>query len=298
MLQNYLLELNGKAAGRFFDITGGTAEGEVVTHSTGAAKTKGKHIGFVRYQDMLLTCGTGMSYGFYEWLGTSFGGAISRMNGAVIALDNNQKPIGRLEFGEALVKSLVLPALERSANKEAFLSVSISPEWTKRKDADPKTMLGVYASALPKSWNIGSFRLQIDGLEADCARVTRIGSLKLGKEVINAYVGDARDSVREPAGTEYSNLVVTLPGMAANGFDKWFEDFVVNGNNSNTAEKRGSLEFFAPGSTRPYFLIGLDNIGIMKIQGSSAFREKSAAPISVEMYCETMKFKAGVAAVK
>jgi len=112
MLQNYLLELNGKAAGRFFDITEGTAEGEVVTHSTGVIKTKGKHIGSIKYQNMLLTCGTGMSHGFYEWLGTSFGGAVSRMNGAVIALDDKQKPIGRLEFSEALVQSLVLPALE------------------------------------------------------------------------------------------------------------------------------------------------------------------------------------------
>lgn len=295
MLQNYLLELDGKPAGRFFDFAGGMAKAEVTSTSSG--NKINKHISSIRFQDMVVTCGTGMSRSFYEWVGTSFGGAISRQTGAVLALDYNQVPTARLDFRDALVTSLVLPELERGANSEAYLTVKISPEQTLRKDPDPNTKIGVYASSLQKAWNIGSFRLRIAGLEADCAQVTRINSLNLKQGIQSLEVGQSRFSQKEPTKVEYSNLVVTLPEMSAKGFIKWHEDFVVNGNNSSTAEKNGTLEFFAPKSTQPYFLLEFSNLGIMSI-GSAKLITKTNVPITIEMYCESMKFGAGSAAIK
>jgi hypothetical protein len=299
MLQNYLLELDGRPAGRFFDFAGGMAEGEVVTVKTGGTnQVDKKHIGSVRYQDMVMTCGTGMSRGFYEWLGSGFEGMNSRLTGAVLALDNKQVPTARLDFRDALIKSVVLPELERGANKEAYLTVKLSPEQTLRKDPDPKTKLGVYASALQRAWNIGSFRLSIVGLEAECAKVTRINSLNLGQRMTLHNFGESRDGQKEGTKLEYSNLVVKLPAMSAKGFIKWHEDFVVHGNNSNKAEKNGNLEFFAPNSTQPYFLLEFSNLGIMSISGLSGLNTNTGVPITVEMYCEKMKFVAGSAAVK
>src|SRR2546422_2464206 len=117
MQQNYLLEIDGKPAGRFFAFTGGTMQADVILESAGADSIRQKHISSVKYQDMTLTCGTGMSRGFYEWLGNTFGGAASWKSGAVVALDQRQAPTARLEFMHALVTSLLLPRLDKSANK-------------------------------------------------------------------------------------------------------------------------------------------------------------------------------------
>jgi hypothetical protein len=51
MEQNFLLELDGKATGRFFDFSGGTAAADVVTVPRGGTYSP-KHISNVRYEDM------------------------------------------------------------------------------------------------------------------------------------------------------------------------------------------------------------------------------------------------------
>ena len=292
MQQNYLLELEGKPAGRFFDFSGGTVRGEVVEEIGGS----NKHIGSPRFQDMELTCGTGMSKAFYEWLGSGFSGSTLRKNGAIVLLDQKQKATARLEFSDAFVSSVVLPQLQRSANKQAFLKVSISPEYTSAKKTDT-TKLGVYVSASAKAWNISSFRLKISGLEKECSQVTKINSLSLTKASKAYSAGNMRVMTKEPATSELSDLIIQLPDLHADGFYKWLDDFVIHGRNSSQFEKKGILEFFAPNSTKAYFGLEFGGLGIIGLAGASAIRTKTSTPVGVEMYCEKMRFYAGAAAI-
>ena len=297
MLQNFLLELEGKPAGRFFAATGGSVQADVLIQSSGPGQVRHKHIAGVKYEDMVLTCGTGMSRAFYDWIGNSFGGAASRKSGAVIVLDQKQAPIARLEFRNALVKSLVVPELDHSGHAAAVMAVSISPEGTRSTEVGLSQGLGVYASALPKAWNISDFRIRIDGLEADCTHVTRVGWLNLGQNLAEFDLGEMRSAEKEPTSLQYSDLIVRLPGGFSTGFYKWLDDFVVKGDNSTQDEKKGVLEFFAPKSNTAYFEIEFSGLGIYKIDGPLALASKTSLPITVSMYCEAMKFRAGPAAV-
>jgi hypothetical protein len=295
MLLNFFLELEGKPAGRFFKFAGGLAEADIVTESLGT--TTHKRIASVKYQDMVLTCGTGMSRAFYEWIGDTFDRAYARKNGAVVAIDYSGKPAGRLEFQQALVTALDLPSLDRDGKGDAVMTVSISPEMTRTKPVEPGFKPGVYASALPKTWTIGDFRLKIDGLETDCLHVRRIDSIKLSRTIQQYYQGTSPNAEKEPVRAQYSDLVVRLPEMHATGFLKWLDDFVVKGNNMTQSEKKGVLEFFAPHSTKPYFGLELSGLGIMSVQGASTFPGKSSLLITVTMYCNGMKFYAGAGAI-
>lgn len=296
MLQKYLLELESKAAGRFFEMSGGGVQASVV-ETLGPGTQRQKHLGSMKYDDILITCGTGMSRAFYNWIGDSFGGAAARRNGAVVLLDNSQAPTARLEFMHSLVKSVFLPQLNHSRNAAAYMKVSISPESTRSAEASRSEKPGVYAAALPKAWNISDFRIKIQGLDSDCAHVTQVGALSLGQKIAEDDWGEKRDSRKEPGRTEYSDLILALPGNRAAGFIKWFDDFVVNGNNTSNNEKQGVLEYFAPNSTKAYFQVEFSGLGIYNLSGASAMAAKSAAPVTVTMYCEAMKFRAGPSAV-
>jgi hypothetical protein len=155
----------------------------------------------------------------------------------------------------------------------------------------------VYASALQKAWNIGNYRIKIRGLEPDCANVTQVGALSLGQTFVEDPLGESRDRIKEAGKTEYSDLVLRLPGNRAPGFFKWFDDFVVRGNNVSANEKQGVLEYFAPNSNKAYFEVEFSGLGIYKMSVASAIAAKSAAPVTVAMYCEAMKFRAGPSAV-
>ena len=295
MLQNYIIELDGRPAGRFFEFAGGGAQADVAIEKQGADKISRKHIASIKYQDMVLACGTGMSHDFYQWIADTFAGSFARKNGAVVQLDGKHTPVGRLEFMSALVTALVLPELDASTKKAAVMTVSIRPEMTRSAAAERSAKPGVYISTLPKAWNISDFRLKIDGLENECRHVTHIDSLKLGQKIVLDAIGESRDYSQEGGALEYSDLVIRLPELFATGFYKWFDDFVVKGN--STFEKRGTLEFFAPSSSKAYFGIEFSGLGIESAKGPSGLRSKTSLPVTVSMYCESMKFYAGPSAI-
>ncbi len=297
MLQQFLLELEGKLAGRFFGFTGGMAVGDTVVERIGSGQVVHKHVGGVRYEDMVLVCGTGMSRTFYDWAGSSFNGGFQRMSGAVMSLGHDSKSTGQLEFQNALVSSLELPKLDASSKDPGYLTISLTPEFTSFKKPGDTPNLGVYTSGLPKAWTIGAFRLDIDGLTAECRYVTRVESLRLGQVIVKDVVGSRRSPQNEAGGVNFSDLSVVLPRIHADGFYKWHQSFVVMGNSSSSGEKNGSLSFLGPGAMAPYFVVKLRGLGI-KVISSPAFGTATALPVTVTMYCQEMTFSAGAGAIK
>ena len=64
---HFALSLDGAMAGWLQNVQGGAAVAEVVREKTGADPIVRNHIGPVGYEDIVLTCGTGMSKAFYDW---------------------------------------------------------------------------------------------------------------------------------------------------------------------------------------------------------------------------------------
>jgi hypothetical protein len=299
MQQDYLLELDGKPAGRFFGFSGGAVEADVVTERVAVGNISPKHISNPRIQDMVLRCGTGMSRAFYDWIGKSFGGSPERKGGAIVLLNQKQQEAGRLEFKDAIVKSLSLPELNKGSNAEAVLTVSISPEFTRSKaGAGKKASLGVYVSAVPRVWSVGSFRMTIAGFETATSNISKIDGMTLGRKEVVEHVGNERLETKIAGKIEFPNIKVRIPEAYAEKFYNWFDDFVVNGNNSNSGEKVGKIEYFAPTSSKAYFILNCKNLGIFDIGSGSGMRTKTMQPVTVSLYCESMNFSAGAAAIK
>ncbi len=293
MLQNFILELDGKAAGRLFGMTGGGVHADVIQAKGGPLSPGHKHIGGIKYEDMTLTCGTGMAQAFYDWIGDSFGGSSKRKSGAVVSLQANHKPLWRLEFNNALISSVEFPQCDAASKDAAHLTIVISPERTRSVTTDLSQNPGVYVSALPKGWYIHDFRLSIDGLENDCGHVRRIGPVRLGRKVRFDPTSDTKNEGPE----EYSDLVVTLTSNHATGFYNWIQAFVEEGKNSPSDEKKGVLQFFAPNATKAYFRLELLGLGPYEMEWEKNVNPNIAMPVDFKLYCNKIRFSAGPSAV-
>src|SRR5947209_7033946 len=78
----FALELDGINAGWLFNAEGGQAGADVVTEKLGPDHIAKKHIAGVKYDDITLVFGTGMSKAVYNWMNDSFMHNYSRKNGA------------------------------------------------------------------------------------------------------------------------------------------------------------------------------------------------------------------------
>jgi len=288
----YGVELDGIMAGWVSSAEGGHATSDVVNEKVGADHIIKKHIAGVKYEDISISCGTGMSQKFYEWIKASFDHNYTRKNGAIITADYNYKELARLNFFNALITEIGFPALDASSKDAAKMALKITPEYTRiATSSGPSIAGGTFANdaAKQKKWLPSNFKLVIDKL--DCTRVNKIEAIVVKQKVIDNPTGELRDYEREPAHLEIPNLVVTLAESHSKEFYDWHQSFVIQGNNGDDQEKGGSLTYLTPDLKTELFTITFDHLGIFKLTpekveaGSENIRR-----VKAELYCENMAF--------
>jgi hypothetical protein len=90
---------------------------------------------------------------------------------------------------------------------------------------------------------------------------------------------------------------VTVSAAHAADFVTWHEDFVIKGNNDQTHEKEGKLEFLSPDLKEVLFTLTMRGLGIFRITAVKNAQEAAAnAGLEAEMYCEEMSFSYSKAA--
>jgi phage tail-like protein len=288
----YALELDGTTAGWVQSIRGGDASSDVVEEKLGANTTIKKHLAGVKYSDIEVDCGTGMSKPFYQWLVDTFDQKHTRKNGAVVSADYNYNETSRLTFFNALIKEIAFPTLDAASKDPAKLTVTFSPELTRRQKASGSVKGNGYTGTqIQKKWLPSNFRLKIDGL--DCTRVSRIEALVVKQAIVENAVGEFRDFEKEPAHLDIPDLVVTIAESQAADFINWHEDFVINGHNTDDREKNGTLEFLTPNLQEVLFTIGFQHLGIYKLTRLEVSAgSDSISRLQASMYCEQMTFAA------
>jgi len=289
----YMFRMEGLDAGWCNSIEGGHATAEVVTEKLGSEVHQRKHLGPLKFEDISVVCGTGMSKAFYQWLQNSFEGKYSRQRGSIVAADFNFEAISELEFHEALITEFGMPALDAASKDPAKMTVKFSPENTKFKKGSGKISSPTKAE-VQKRWLPSNFAITINGLEDACKKVNKIEALVMKQKVVDDVSGETRSYLKMPAHLETPNLVMTVAESHAEAIYQWHEDFVIKGNCEQSAEKSGAIHYLMPNVDRnkPLFTVEMKNLGIFKITPDKAEAgNEQIRRLKVEMYCEEMTFK-------
>jgi len=173
----YGLELDGQFVGWINSAEGGNAVADVVNEQLGADHIIRKHLGGIKYEDINITVGTGMSHAFYKWIQDTFDKQYTRKNGAIIMADYNHKEISRMNFSNALITEVSFPALDAAGKDAAKMTIRFSPEYTRRTSAFTNKAVGSNFGTVQKVWKPSNFRLFIDGLNDSTSRVNKIEAI-------------------------------------------------------------------------------------------------------------------------
>ncbi|VVB89282.1 T4-like virus tail tube protein gp19 [uncultured archaeon] len=289
----YGLILDGQFAGWLYSAEGGDPSSDVILEALGPDNIVRKHIGGVKYENITITVGTGMSQAFYAWIQDTFNHQNPRKNGAIILADYNYKEIRRMNFSNALIGEVGMPALDAASKDAAKMTIKIIPEYTRQTSAFKNNQVGAGFTVVQKLWKPSNFRLHIDGVSEDAtSRVNKIEAIIVKQKVVETSVGELRDYQTEPGYLEIPNLVVTLADSKSQPFYDWFEDFVINGNNGDNMEKSGTLEYISPNLQKTFFTLRFEHIGIFKLAAEKVESgNENIRRVKAEMYIENMKFE-------
>lgn len=272
----FALELDGAAAGLPRSAAGGDAVAEVVVESAGPDGIQRKHLGAVRYTDIVLTCGIAMEKPFWSWLADTVAGKSSPRDGTLRMLDFDRKEREVATFTNALVTEIGLPALDAASKDTFLLTVRITAERVQRQRGSGASEAGTVKGG--KQALVSNFRVSLDGL--DLESVARVGPLTLRRPLAEE--------------TEIPDLELTLSEAGSASIVDWHRKFVIDGSNSEADEKSGSIALLDPALRETLLQVDLAGVGIFALERTTAAGGTDAiSRITTRMYCEEMRLLPG-----
>ena len=280
-----LLELDGAQTGALKSVDGGEIVAEVVVEPIGQEPFAKKHLGGVRYEELVLGLDLGTAGSVFTWIAESWNGQAKPRDGAVVETDAKLAPQARREFRHALITETTIPTLDAASKAPAQLTVKLVPEEITRKKGGGAA--GQKVGAKQKQWLASNFRLELDGLETKT--VSKIDAFTVKQTVAADGVGDVRISRREPGKLEFPNLRVTFGQASLQTWSDWFDDFVVKGDNADDKEKSGAIVFLDATLKQELGRIELKNVGIFALRRQPSTEQ--VARVTAELYVESMELK-------
>jgi hypothetical protein len=281
------LQLDEAQAGFLTFADGGNAYADVVTEKLGSNFTAKKHLGGVKYEDITVNCGTGMSKGFYSWLGSTLNGKFDRHSGSIVGADINSKIFSKTDFANGLISEIGMPALDAASKDAAKMTIKIAPEFTRR--AKGGGTLANFATKIQHKWLASNFKLSIDGV--DTAFVSKIDAIVVKANIAENSVGEVRDFERVTTSLTIPNLKLSVAESHAADFIAWHDDFVIKGNSGDDHEKKGSLSFLSQDLKTELFRLDFFGLGIFALDPDPLqVHADSIRRVTAQLYCESMSF--------
>ena len=286
----FVLEIDGNEVGFVNAVEGGLAFGDVVKVAGEDFFFK-KHIGNPGFRDIRLEVGEDLDKSFYNSIALALQGQHVSLNGAILGVDFNNNVVSRLEFQQALITEVGFPALDATSKDSARLSIVLSPEHTVlNRKTSGKVSVGKGPSS-QKKWLTSNFRFSIDGI--DTKKVSKIDELTI--KLPRPSIGDNTECLHcdnfapsDPSKIDFPHVVVTMGEPAETVYD-WFEEFVIDGNNDDSKEKGGTLEYLASDLKTPLFTLKFRNLGIFELMPVMVAGGDTLPRLLAAMYCESME---------
>lgn len=266
--------------------------------------------GTVRSDPMTLKFGAGLSASLYQWVQDALHPKtmLNRKNGYFAFVDAESKETGRLNFFDALISEITLPALDLANTRDAaLLTVKLVPQATQLQMA-PGATVQYGGSIAPKSgadWRTFGFAVAIEGgsgpqinpnaVVAMDAHTTTLQMSDPGKERVGTQVlplpGPLVLMVREDSARQFLdwfNLLWSGPQTDPDAQQQYLRTVTV------TYLKRDALTgaVVATYGTATFHQVGISRISPVPSQTTSAGQTGSALDrlrkVRVELYASAL----------
>ena len=205
------------------------------------------------------------------WAAELLDGSTATKSVSLALLDLNLKETSRNEYDRVRLVQLVFPALDAASLDPAYVQATLQPEAIRRA---PGASTTASAGGAAHGQRLNNFRVTVDKMPT--ARVSKVGAITV-KAV-------------PTGGRTVSNLVLTISEADLKPWQDWQDTFLGKGENSDAAERSGSVEYLAADMTTVTAKLNFRGLGLIRVapdkmaQSSDAVRRFTA-----EMYVEDVK---------
>lgn len=291
----HLLEVDGTSSGYVGSVEGGWGIADVIEEPspTGIKKRPGPP----RWDELELRLALPVARPVFEWIAAAWRREVQAKDLLVTTVDGEGNVLRRREFRNALLTATTISGMEPHIGPgplplggPGLATLRLLPQHTRT------TLPGGTVS--PPSHQdpvLLHHRLELSGL--DCRQVMveeftvqqAFGSVIADRPGLRVW--------REPGRLSFPNLTITVAEASAGDWQRWFENFVLQGYNNDTREKTGTLTLLNL-REQEQARIGLFNVGIFQLIGPTVWLNRSkqtgqlehATRVVARLYSERMEF--------
>lgn len=247
---NFALLIDGGTPTKAVGLGGGSYSG-MVELTQGASNNYSKQISSVQQQDIVIKLDLFGSDdpNLIGWINDFLSPNPTPHNGSIAFLDSNYNNVLELSFSNAYIKEITVPAMAAASASLGYVTIKLSPEST-------QLTAGKGTLTLPrsKSWLTNNFKFALGSLPT--SRIRSISEIKLNREII-------RDKLATNVSPlNVSDVEVTIPAADRQSWLDWHQKFVIQGNNSDSAEQTGIIDLLDPTLKNIMASVTLTQVGI------------------------------------
>ncbi len=307
----FVLEIdddNGRPefVGTLQSIDGGSFKSDVIEEKLSRQASSFKYAGRPKFEDVTITMGMSMAPRFWAWINASLQYKAQRLNGALVALDYDNRERWRRNFQGALIRELTFPSLDGGSKEPAYLSIKFAVEDLKEENPRVNTKHTAEREAKdewPRQqlWLPSMFSFRVDGLTQESAETCKVDGFTIKQEVIDVAVGGHLINTKEPGRIEFPALSVTILQRDAAPWMKWWDESVRNGKHEQSKQKTGHISYLprsvqGPGllTGRPLLTLDLHGLGILGVSPvKHESKQAQLQRIKLDLFVESMELKPG-----
>lgn len=258
---------------------GGSGSGQVVEIPMADGTIK-KHLGTMSFEPLVVDVTPGSPLD--KWFQQQVTGGLIRKSGS---LSGGTIPQGQeLRFRDAILTSLVVPALVAPSTAAGFLRYTLLPE-----EIISSTSTLSVSPVSQSSWSLSGFRMTMGDIET--MQVVRIEPITAAFELSANNTGEQRIATTTLSKRTVSNLRLTLslpdtetaPRLLA-----WYEEFVIKGYNGDDREKNFTLELLGSDAKATLAQLRGDGVGIIAVRALPNTGTSRVRQLQVDLYVERL----------
>lgn len=284
----FVLEIDNARVAFLKKFEGLAFEADIVQHDSGPMNMQTKHVANFKYTPGKATIGAAMGKGMYTWIQQSFRKQYATKSGAFIAGDFNYKATHRIDFMNALITEVTMPAFSGDSKEAAYIDVSFETEMVRHTKGGGEDIRSDYG-VKQKAWQCSNFRFDLGDLPTK--RVAKIDSFTWKQAVVADQIGHLREYTKHPANVKVPDLKVSISSADEGPWADWAKSWFTDGNHLASDHKAGAIVFLGPNMKDEIGRVELKGVGLKKF--SHAANEANSEKIKrfdVELYVEEMDF--------
>jgi phage tail-like protein len=286
----FVVEIDGRHCAYVKECSGGEAEADVGTHDHGPMNMQTKQMTNFKFTPFKCKLGIAQGGAMNDWIKASFARAYATKSGAIIAGDFNYKATHRIDFVNALVTTVTVPALDGASTDTGYIDVEWEAENVHHSPAGGEAIAGDYGTK-QKQWTPSMFKFDLAGLTDACKRVSKIDSFSWKQKVAKDMIGAQRIMTVHPAAVTVPDIKLTLSAADFEPWRAWAQAWFQDGKCTHEFHKDGTITFLSPDMATEIGTIELKQCGLKKVTAPPLkANSEEIARVTVELFVEEMVF--------